>query len=606
MPAVRRSHRLRPAVTAVLGVIVLVAAPATADGAPGDLDPSFGAGGIARAGDAVSSANAIAVQPDGRIVVAGSTAGDPGFDWRLVRLNPDGTPDASFGTGGVVTTDFGGDYDIATAVALQPDGRIVVAGYEGDDSGADRDFAVARFNADGSLDPSFGAGGRVTANFTQGPDDAQDVVLQADGKIVVAGIAGGQFGVLRLNPDGTGDASFGQGGGVRTDAGGLAFVTSVALQADGRIVVGGGSATGPSGTFALARYLPDGRLDPSFGVGGLVKTDVAPGLESVYAMALQPDGRIVVTGPMSARDFAVVRYTTSGAVDRSFGFGGFVFTDFAGDDIPTAVAVQPDGRIVVAGIAGAFVLARYLPDGRLDPSFGAGGKVTTDTTGTDNDGANALALQPDGRILAAGARFNVIRYLGDGGAGPTVALAGGSCRGHNDASARLVLAVRDADTAPGALQVSATSSNPALLPAGGLVLGGGGEQRSLEITAAKGRSGTATVTVTVDDGSRTATLTLRVVVGTPEADLLAGTAGTDVLLGLGGPDDLRGAAGADVLCGGNGPDRLHGGDGGDALFGQNGPDTLTGGAGPDLFSGGQGPDAFTDLVASQGDATDGT
>ena len=605
MPAVRWAHRLRTTVTTGLGVIVLVA-PAPADGAPGDLDPSFGAGGIVRAGDAVSTANAIAVQPDGRIVVAGSTAGTPGFDWRLVRLNPDGTLDASFGTGGVVTTDFGGDYDIATAVALQPDGRIVVAGYEGDDSGVDRDFAVARFSADGSLDASFGAGGRVTANLTQGPDDAQDVVLQPDGKIVVAGIAGSQFGLLRLNPDGTGDASFGAGGGVRTDVGGLAFVTSVVLQADGRIVVGGSSSTGPSGTFALARHLPDGRLDPSFGTGGLVRTDVAPGLESVYAMALQPDGRIVAAGPMGARDFAVVRYLASGDVDRSFGLGGFVFTDFAGDDIPTAVAVQPDGRIVVAGLAGDFALARYLPDGRLDPSFGAGGKVTTDTTGDGNDGANALTLQPDGRILAAGSRFNVVRYLGNGGAGPTVTLAGGRCHGHDDASARLVLGVRDADTAPGALRVAAISSNPALLPAGGLVPGGSGERRSLEITAAKGRSGTATVTVAVDDGSRTAALALRVVVGTQDADVVAGAAGTDVVFGLGGPDDLRGAAGADVLCGGNGPDRLLGGDGGDALFGQHGPDTLTGGAGPDLFSGGQGPDAFTDLAAGEGDDTDGS
>jgi uncharacterized delta-60 repeat protein len=610
MSAAVPSHPRRSAFGAALAIVALLACPAAGHGAAGDLDPSFGTGGIARPGDAVSTANAMVLQPDGRIVLAGSTAGT-GFDWRLTRLNADGSLDAGFGTGGIVTTDFGGDYDIANAVALQPDGRIVVAGTEGDSSGAGRDFAIARYNRDGSLDTGFGAGGRVTAGFGPGPDDAFEVVVQPDGKIVVAGIAAGDFGVLRLNADGSLDASFGSGGGVRTDVAPQDFVPAAIVQPDGRIVAGGGSASGASGTFSLVRYLTDGGLDPSFGTGGVVRTDVGPGLEFIYAMASQPDGKIVVTGPVQAGDFAVARYAADGDLDPTFGAGGIVLTDVAGaTDSPSAVVVQPDGRIVVAGLAAGasgddedFALARYLADGTLDPSFGTGGKVTTDTT-DGSDGANALALQPDGRILAAGSRFNVVRYLGDGGAAPTIALAGGACAGHNDASARLVLRVRDADTPAGALRVTAASSNPSVVPAGGLRLGGQGEQRTLDVAAA--RSGTVTVTVTVTDGARSATLAVRVAVGTPQADALGGTPGTDVLFGLAGKDDLRGAAGDDLLCGGNGPDRLDGGDGADGLFGQNGPDALTGGAGPDLFSGGRGPDAFADLTPVQGDRTDGT
>jgi uncharacterized delta-60 repeat protein len=610
MSAAVGSHPRRSAFGAALAVVVLLAWPAASHGAPGDLDPSFGTGGIARPGDAVSAANAMVLQADGRIVLAGSTAGT-GFDWRLTRLNPDGLPDAGFGTGGVVTTDFGGDYDIANAVALQPDGRIVVAGTEGASSGIDRDFAVARYNPDGSLDTGFGAGGRVTVSLAAGPDDPFGVVVQPDGRIVVAGIAAGDFGVLRLNADGTFDASFGSGGSVRTDVAPQDYVRAVVVQPDGRIVVGGGSGSGASGTFSLVRHLTDGSLDPTFGPGGVVRTDVAPGLEFIYAMARQPDGRIVVTGPVTALDFAVARYEPDGDLDPTFGFGGIVLTDFAGGfDIPSAIAVQPDGRIVVAGSAGGasggaedFALARYLPGGTLDPSFGTGGKVTTNTSG-GSDVANALALQRDGRILAAGSRFDVVRYLGNGASAPTVALAGGTCSGHNDASARLVLRVGDADTPAGALRVSVASSNPSVVPASGLRLGGAGERHTLDIAAA--RSGTATVTITVTDAAQPATLAVRVMVGTPAADTLGGTAGIDVLFSLAGKDDLRGAAGDDLLCAGNGSDRLDGGDGADGLFGQNGPDGLTGGAGPDLFSGGHGLDAFADLNPAQEDRTDGT
>jgi uncharacterized delta-60 repeat protein len=236
------------------------------------------------------------------------------------------------------------------------------------------------------------------------------------------------------------------------------------------------------------RYNRDGSVDTGFGFGGRAVTDFGTGLELACAAALQPDGRIVVTGPTQTLDFALARYTADGRLDSSFGRGGKVITDVAGDDdIPSAVAVQPDGRIVVAGFAAGaqgnddfdedFALTRYTPDGGLDPTFGSSGKVMTDTGG-GKDGASAVALQADGKIVAAGSpRFTLVRYPGGagGGAAPTVAAAGGACTG--DVSARVDFQVRDTDSL-GALVVTAASSNQDLLPNRGLVLAGGGENRS--------------------------------------------------------------------------------------------------------------------------------
>lgn len=603
--------------TVVLAGLMAAASGPPAGAAPGDLDPAFGTGGIARIEGSVGSPTAIAVQPDGRIVAVGSARGATGSDWGLARFRPDGGPDASFGAGGVMTTDFGGDFDVAAAVALQADGRIVVAGVEGDDSGAGRDFALARYGADGALDAPFGSGGRVTADFGGDVDDAQGVAVQPDGRIVVAGsvitAAGGRdVGLVRYLPDGRLDATFGRSGAVTTDVtGGTDFVRAVVLQPDGRIVVAGAAA----GDFALVRYNRDGSVDTGFGFAGRAVTDFGTGLEYAYAVALQPDGRIVVTGPTQTLDFALARYTSDGRLDPGFGGGGKVITDFAGDDdIPSGVVVQPDGRIVVAGLAASaqgndafdedFALARYSANGGLDPSFGAGGKVTTDTGG-GNDGATAIALQQDGKIVAAGSpRFTLVRYLGGGGAAPTVAVAGGACTG--DASARVDLQVRDVDSPAGALVVTAASSDQGLLPSGQLVLTGAADRRSLALSAARGRSGTATVTVSVSDGTATTTLAVQVRVGTPRAEWIAGGDGADVIFGDGGPDLLAGGGGGDLLCGGNGADALSGGAGNDILDGGNGPDLLIGGPGADAFRGGRGPDRSADFAPGQGDTTDGT
>jgi uncharacterized delta-60 repeat protein len=315
-----------------------------------------------------------------------------------------GDLDPTFGVGGKVTTDFfGGLNDLARALVLQPDGKLVAAG-QAEATDGRSEFALARYLPDGSLDPTFGVGGKVTTDFGGQFDLALALVLQPDSKLVAAGLfGGGNFALARYLPDGSLDPTFGVGGTVISDFEGE--LLALALQPDGKLVAAGGSA----GSFALARYLPDGSLDPTFGVGGTVTTDFTNdvgGVDAAHALALQPDGKLVAAGG-SAGGFALARYLPDGHLDATFGVGGKVITDFGGAPAgASALALQPDGKLVAAGSASPgfvadFALARYLPDGRLDPTFGTEGKVTTDFRGLD-DVASALVLQPDGKLVAAG------------------------------------------------------------------------------------------------------------------------------------------------------------------------------------------------------------
>jgi len=376
----------------------------------GDLDVIFGTGGkIITDFGGTDQGNAIALQKDGKIVVAGTSINN----FAVARYNTDGSLDSTFGTGGKVITDFGKD-DLGQAVALQKNGKIVVAGTS--DAGGDNDFAIARYNTDGSLDLTFGAGGQVTTDFGGENDFGNAVVLQKDGKIVVAGRSdtGGEgfdFAVARYNMDGSLDLTFGDGGKVTTDFGGSDFGNAVVLQKDGKIVVAGFSAD----DFAVARYNTDGSLDMSFGDDGQVTTDFG-GSDFGNAVVLQKDGKIVVAGS-SADDFAVVRYNTDGSLDSTFGTGGKVITDFGGADFGNAIAMQKDGKIVVAGTSDLdFAIARYNTDGSLDSTFGTGGKIITDFGGTDR--GNAIALQKNGKIVVAGRSnaggnndFAIARYV---------------------------------------------------------------------------------------------------------------------------------------------------------------------------------------------------
>ncbi len=411
---------------APLFIFWALAANAVCLAGAGDLDPSFGTGGLVT-GDFGSEARAVAIQADGKIVATGRG--------KLARYNTDGSLDPSFGDAGVASTFFGASSLLAGGVVIQADGKIVIAG--GKQLGNSFDFAVARFNTDGSPDTTFGTGGVVTTDFASDVDSASAVAIQADGKIVLAGIVtaipsgsfGLDFGLVRYNTDGTLDPTFGTGGLVRTDLSPLSrdHANAVAIQADGQIVAAGNANDSGGTDIALVRYNTDGSLDETFGTGGVVSTDdFAPRSAIAHALAIQADGKIVAAGQVDT-DFALVRYNTDGSLDTTFGTGGLVTTDFGFGiaDRAFAVAIQADGKIVTTGtvfraggIADVFALARYNTDGSLDTTFGVAGLVTNDFA-LDSVLAFDVAIQADGKIVAAGRVFDgtrsffaLARYLG--------------------------------------------------------------------------------------------------------------------------------------------------------------------------------------------------
>jgi len=403
--------RVKSGTALVAALVVGVAFSPAAQAAPGHLDLTFSGDGKQRTdfGFGGSRAAATVRQPDGKIVAVGRTSGNSNAgDFALARYNPNGTLDTSFAGDGKQTTDFGG-IDEALGVALQDDGKILVVGRAGGTT-APADFALARYNPNGSLDTSFSGDGKQTTDFFERDDEATGVALQGDGRIVVVGSAGGgagvsDFGLARYNPNGSLDASFSGDGKQTTDFGGFDEATGVALQGDGKIFVVGQTALSD---FALARYNPNGSLDTSFSGDGKQRTDFG-GDDRATGVALQEDGKIIAAGG-GADDFALARYMPDGTLDTSFSGDGKETTDFFGGvDEATGVALQGDGKIVAVGRAGGggFALARYNPNGSLDTSFSGDGKETTDFGGVD-DGAGGVALQGDGKIVAVGRAGNIL------------------------------------------------------------------------------------------------------------------------------------------------------------------------------------------------------
>lgn len=367
---------------------------------PGDLDAGFGVGGKVVTdfyGDN-DEGQALVLQPDGKIVLAGYSF-NPAVgvvEFALARYLVDGAPDPTFGDDGLVTTGFGGVNALAHAVALQPDGKIIAAGQASDAF----EFALARYLPDGTLDTTFGGDGKVTTSIDGSV--AYAVLLQPDGKIVAVGTTA----MARYLPNGMLDATFGDGGIVSLDFSHFAAV----LQPDGKIVGAGqvfNTATAQY-EFALSRHLPDGTVDATFHLDGQVTTD-AGGSGFAKALALQPDGKIVAAGDVVSTvsghvDFALVRYLPDGTLDVTFSGDGRLTTDFRGISVSYAVMMQPDGKIVAGGYAfTSFALARYLPDGALDPTFDGDGLVVTSFGAGDASAIKDLGLQTQsGRIVAGG------------------------------------------------------------------------------------------------------------------------------------------------------------------------------------------------------------
>jgi uncharacterized delta-60 repeat protein len=378
----------------------LVIAPAAS--AAGELDSTFDGDGrvLTDFGGYSDQAFGMAIQADGRIVAVG-----PSSD----GVRDDVANDKPFG------------------VAIQADGKIVAAGLTDDGQGHEH-FALARYNADGSLDTGFDGDGKLVTDFGAGGEAAiGGVAIQADGRIVAAGrtaVSGGasphDFALARYNTDGSLDTSFdGDGKAVTDFRASNDFAMGVAIQADGRIVAVGPSSDGVRDDFALARYNADGSLDTSFDGDGRVLTDfggvgdVVSGVANDKAdgLAIQSDGKIVAAGVaddgQSHQDFALARYNMDGSLDTGFDGDGRLVTDFGGGDGASAgVAIQADGTIVAAGHGSTtsdpanFELARYNTDGSLDTGFDGDGKLVTDFGGSDV--ALDMAIQADRKIAAAG------------------------------------------------------------------------------------------------------------------------------------------------------------------------------------------------------------
>jgi len=440
--------------------------------AAGDLDPAFGSGGKVATDffGRVDAAPAMAVQSDGKIVLAGYSTNPTGTRlFGLARYNTGGSLDQTFGANGKVTTDFFHTNAAVNGIALQGDGRIIAAGYASQPvakAGRNGVFALARYTTDGSLDLSFGNNGLVTTSVLGNDDLAYAVAVGPDGKIVAAGLTVNQaalpnFAVVRYNQDGRLDTTFGNNGKVVNSVADAAdFATSALVQPDNKILIAGQTMLSLAGVarFVVLRYNANGSYDTGFGTNGSVISDFSQQLNFAAAIALQSDGKIVAAGTaqlgaafFNSEDFALARYNANGTPDGSFNGGaafgeqtdsqtandsiaarlpGTVTTDFFGfEDRANALAIQSDGKIVVAGTSHPssnfedyrFSVARYRPNGELDRTFGTNGKTTTDFFG-NSAGAGSVALQSDGKIVVAGATatgnpdnydFALARLIGD-------------------------------------------------------------------------------------------------------------------------------------------------------------------------------------------------
>jgi uncharacterized delta-60 repeat protein len=382
----------------------------TAQAADGDLDLSFGIGGkvVTDFNGSTDWLSRVAVQSDGKIVTAGVS--NPGRKFALARYNPDGTLDPTFGTGGKVTTVLSGNVQGgADGLLLLPGGKIMVSGSVNLPSSVDTSFALLRYNSDGSLDTTFGNGGLVTTNIGSDDDQAIRLALQADGKIVAAGRRGIQFypteqrkgnvALARYNSDGSLDATFGNGGTVVNDFGqGLeSYAIALIIQPDGRIIIAGES----SYEFLVARYQANGSLDASFGNSGYALANFSSNWDGATDAVLQSDGKIILIGWSQVNspydNFALARYNPDGSFDQGFGNGGKILLATHGD--LNAAVLQNDGKLIALGTSGTNLqLLRFNLNGSPDTTFGNGGTVTTSFGGSAE--GRDLVFQPDGKLLA--------------------------------------------------------------------------------------------------------------------------------------------------------------------------------------------------------------
>lgn len=396
-----------------------------------NLDSTFGTNGIVITDIAGGNewVYSLAIQSDGKIIAAGIINSG---DLVVGRFNSNGTIDNTFGTSGFQTILTNTSSSSNTDVTIQSDGKIVVAGPFR--NGSNNDFGVFRLNTNGSMDNTFGSGGIQTTDIGNTNDAARALILQSDGKIIVAGqtSTGSPTStnsvLVKYNTNGTLDNTFGTNGILIHDVsvGQEDFFIDIALQSNGKIVAAGSSNNGSNADYCAIRYNIDGTLDNTFGINGVVAVDNNNRPNNCKALTLQSDGKLILTGDHSSTtsyDYMTVRLNTDGTLDNTFANTGIVISAFASsshNERGWDLVVQPSGKIVIAGEYRDWAnVVRYNTDGSLDATFGTGGNVTLDVPGSF-DKARAIVLQADGKILVGGNTFNsnndfmLARFIGDG------------------------------------------------------------------------------------------------------------------------------------------------------------------------------------------------
>lgn len=626
-------------------------------------------------GSSADVANALVVTPAGRMIAVGTTGDAESSKMAVAAFTARGKFDRTFGAGGTTVFDLGKPSS-AAAAALTPAGQVVIAGAAGADGS--RDTAVARLTAGGVLDAAFGSGGRLTSpSVSPTPVFAPSVFRRPDGSLVVVYGVGGtsrtNAGVTRFLADGTVDRSFGDGGTMLISLDG-AFYERAAIDPAGRIILAG--TRGPESiedteTLVLAAILPDGRLDPSFGAAGVATTRTPHGFDDVIgAVAFQGDRILVGAGTNQTYGDAVLyRLTHTGKLDATFGDAGVSVISSVPPDsgaFPStikAIAFQSDGKIIVAGIqgpiifdpppTGSFALARLSGDGRLDTTFGVGGKVKTDFPDHYYASVNSLVVLPDGRIVAGGdalrgdmfgpaSDYVIARYRSDGSLDPSfgqgglasVAFGATAREGLSDvllqADGRLILSGGNADeasnvalarlTAGGAVDATFADGGRAVYPASPpttseILTWGGPSVESSSLLLPGGKLLTVATTPqgllllrTLDDATPGITAAIDrgilKVRGTSGNDRIVVRRDGDAVEVVGLPQrfaassfsriEISARAGDDTLDASASPVpvTLDGGDGRDSLLGGASADLLLGGAGEDTLFGGGGGDTL--------------
>jgi uncharacterized delta-60 repeat protein len=396
----------------------------------GQLDPGFGQAGIVTSSYEVSGncvLNSTALQKDGKIIAGGYSQKGNQYAFTVARYNTDGVLDNSFGTKGVVVTAVGTKNDQAQTVTIQDDGKIILAGFS--TSGTNNNFALVRYNQNGSLDPNFGTGGIVTSSVGANTSSIYSIKVQSDGKIVAAGFASTgnrfEYAVVRYNANGTPDNTFGTNGIVMTPVSVSSDnISSLAIQSNGKIIAAGSSSDGNKYVTSLVRYNINGDLDNTFGTNGIVLTPKGTYSDGVYSVIIQTDGKIIAAGYSydgNITEIMLVRYNSNGTLDSGFGTNGIALTQVGNVSIAYSIALQSDGKLIVTGRAyngtsDDFLTLRYNTNGTIDSQFGTNG-IKINSFGSTDDDSNSVLIQNDRMIITAGSSgssfkrfFILVRY----------------------------------------------------------------------------------------------------------------------------------------------------------------------------------------------------